>query len=59
VLLASIALLSAPMFGQTFYGSIVGTVNDSAGAVMPGVTVTLTNNGTGAVQSARTSGEGN
>jgi len=59
VLLASAMLLAAPMLGQTFFGSIVGTVSDSAGAVMPGVTVTLTNNGTGAVQTAATSGEGN
>lgn len=32
--------------GQTFYGSMVGTVTDSTGAVVPGTTVTLTNLGT-------------
>lgn len=34
--------LSAAM-GQTFYGSVAGTVTDSTGAVVPGTAVTLTN----------------
>ena len=59
VLLASVVILAAPMLGQTFFGSIVGTVSDSAGGVMPGVAVTLTNNGTGAVQTGTTSADGN
>jgi hypothetical protein len=29
--------------GQTFYGSVLGTVSDSTGAVVPGTTVTITN----------------
>ncbi len=58
VLMAGIVLLTAPMLGQTFYGSVVGTVTDTAGAAMPGVEVTLTNNGTSAVHTATTSGVG-
>jgi Carboxypeptidase regulatory-like domain len=37
-------LLSCPaLFGQTTFGSIVGTVTDSTGAAVPGAQVTLTN----------------
>src|SRR2546422_2515040 len=32
--------------GQTFYGSMVGTVSDATGAAIPGTAVTLTNLGT-------------
>src|SRR5437762_153640 len=43
----SIALLAIPGLNmaraQTFFGRISGTVTDSAGAVLPGVTVTVTN----------------
>jgi hypothetical protein len=37
---------STKAISQTFYGSIVGTVSDSTGAVVPGTNVTLTNLGT-------------
>ncbi len=37
---------TAPLTAQTFYGSILGTVTDSAGAVIPGANTTLTNQGT-------------
>ncbi len=37
---------STEAISQTFYGSIVGTVSDSTGAVVPGTNVTLTNLGT-------------
>jgi hypothetical protein len=39
-------------------GSIVGTVKDQSGALLPGATVTATQQGTGAVQSAITSERG-
>jgi outer membrane receptor protein involved in Fe transport len=33
---------SAPAHGQAVYGSISGTVSDNTGAILPGVTVTIT-----------------
>ena len=39
-------------------GAIVGTVADPSGGVMPGSTVTLTNNGTGASEERLTNGQG-
>ena len=58
LLAASIAIITVPTMGQTFYGSIVGTVSDASGAPMPGATVTLTNTGTSERRSADTSGDG-
>ncbi len=40
------------MFGQTITSSIVGTVVDPAGAVVPGAEITLTNTGTAGVHNA-------
>src|SRR5215475_5969804 len=42
-----IALSIGPLWGQAFYGSIVGTVNDSSGAALSSTTVALTNIATG------------
>ena len=43
-----ILLLTAlPVAGQEFRGTIVGRVTDITGAVIPGVTVSITNEGTG------------
>lgn len=53
-LFACILGLAVPSFSQTFYGSIVGTVTDPSGAPMPGVSVTLTNTGTGEHRSMTT-----
>jgi hypothetical protein len=44
---------------QTFYGSILGTVTDSAGAVIPGAATTLTNQGTHDRRTVQTDGTGN
>ncbi len=42
--LATLALvLTAPTFAQDFRGAIGGTITDATGAVLPGVTVTVTN----------------
>src|SRR5258708_4385606 len=49
-------LFPAAAFAQFENGSIVGTVHDSTGAVVPGAMVTVTNIGTGVV-SARTTNE--
>lgn len=44
---AGFVLVSGPKaFSQTFYGSVVGTVTDSTGAVVPGTVITLINLGT-------------
>src|SRR5437867_12706682 len=40
-------LFSHAALGQALSGTIVGTVTDSTGALVPGVSVTLTNEGTG------------
>jgi hypothetical protein len=47
VVIGCISLLPAALAAQTVSGTILGTVTDSTGAVMPGATVTLTNAGTG------------
>ena len=58
LLFLSFALLTIPLAGQTIYGSIVGTVSDASGGVVPGATVTLTNNGTGERRTASTASDG-
>jgi hypothetical protein len=58
LLILSFALLTTPLAGQTFYGSVVGTVSDATGGVVPGATVTLTNNGTGERRTASTATDG-
>jgi hypothetical protein len=52
--LALVMFISATAFGQTPLGRVVGTVLDQSGAVLPGATVTLTNAGTGQVQTTTT-----
>jgi hypothetical protein len=44
-------VVSTPAFGQSTYATVSGTIEDSTGALIPGVTVTATNNGTGVVTS--------
>src|SRR5438067_4502591 len=48
-LLALILFASIPLFSQSSNGRISGTVADSSGAVVPGITVTATNTATGVV----------
>ena len=43
-----------PAGAQVLYGGVVGNVEDSSGATLPGATVTLTNQGTGLVQTTVT-----
>ena len=47
---AALGLFTAPAIAQDFRGSIAGTVLDSTGGVLPGVTVTVTNVDTGVSQ---------
>ncbi len=60
LLILSLALvLVAPLSAQTVYGSIVGTVSDSTGAVIAGATVNLTNTGTNELKTMQSDGNGN
>jgi hypothetical protein len=44
--LLMILVICSPLKAQSFYGSIVGTVTDATGALVPGATVVATNMGT-------------
>jgi hypothetical protein len=56
--LVSFLLLSIAAFAQIDSGSIVGTVTDQTGAVIPGAAITVTNKNTGVVVTATTNSEG-
>ena len=51
-------LLCANGFGQSINASVGGTVSDSSKALIPGVTVTATNAGTGIVNTTVTNESG-
>ena len=58
------AFLLAPVFvqrldAQVLYGSVVGTVTDQSGALIPGATVTITSLQTGQVREGTTDAAGN
>ncbi len=50
---------SAPASAQVLYGSLTGSVQDSAGAVVPGATITMRNTGTAQEITSRTNDAGN
>jgi hypothetical protein len=50
--------LGAPAFGQSSNATVSGTVSDSSGALIPGVTVTATNTQTGIVTTVVTNESG-
>ncbi|MGH9666171.1 MAG: carboxypeptidase-like regulatory domain-containing protein, partial [Bryobacteraceae bacterium] len=52
-------LAAAASFGQTFYGTIVGSVTDASSSAMPQAGVTLTNLGTGERRTMQADGLGN
>ena len=58
VTLALVATLAGPASAQLDTGSIVGTVTDASGAVLPGVTVTATQIDTGVASVAVTTDRG-
>ena len=58
LLAVMVAVLGAVVTAQEFRGSVRGTVADATGAVLPGVTVTVTNIETKIAQTAVTDGEG-
>jgi hypothetical protein len=51
-------LLAGQLFGQSIVGRISGTVSDTTGAVVPGVTVKVTNQATKLVRTAMTDANG-
>lgn len=53
------AVFGTALWGQQESGTILGTVTDASGAVMPGVKVTITNNGTGVNRILTTNSAGN
>lgn len=59
LVLAVCFVLAIPaVFGQSGTGTLTGTVADSSGAVVPGASVTLTNQGSGDVRKTVTNGDG-
>jgi len=57
-LLLCLLLVSASLFAQTFRGTILGTVTDPQGAVVPGAKVTAHNVDTGLQRTTETSADG-
>ncbi len=57
-ILAVAICMAAVVYGQTFYGSVLGTVTDSSAAVVQGATVTLVNTGTSERRVAETDLQG-
>ena len=55
---ALIPALAAALFGQTVNGTIVGTVADSANALVPNAQLTLTSSATGAVRTGQSNDAG-
>src|ERR687885_2427472 len=51
-------LHAATLFAQSSTGTIVGTIRDSSGAVLPGVSVTIRNEGTNASRDVVTGASG-
>jgi hypothetical protein len=56
--LSTILGLNSRLDAQSFYGSIVGTVTDTSGAVIPGASVTVTDIGTNQKQTLQSDTEG-
>ncbi len=51
--------LATPGLGQTIFGTILGTVTDASGAVMPNVVVKVTNQGENTSREVRSDAQGN
>jgi hypothetical protein len=58
LLVAFVLLSTAMLVGQTFRGTILGTVTDPSGAVVAGATVKVRNVGTGLERTTATSADG-
>src|SRR5260370_29950231 len=55
----NVIALAACLYGQAVNGSLVGTITDTSGAVMPDAKVTILEVNTGASRSSSTSDSGN
>ena len=53
------SFLAAPGLGQTIFGTILGTVTDASGAVVPNVVIKVTNQGENISREVRSDAEGN
>ena len=53
-----VVLFVGTLIGQTFRGTILGTVTDQSGAVVSGATITVKNTATGLERSTQTSADG-
>ena len=51
VALCAVIFSTSVAHAQILYGSLTGTVSDKTGAVIPGITVTITDQGTGQIRS--------
>ena len=58
VTLLGLLLFAGALNGQSTFGTVLGTVKESSGAVVPGAVVQLINSGTNAKQSTVTNGAG-
>ena len=58
VLGAALVLAAQPIDAQVLYGSLLGKVQDTSRAVLPGATVTVTNRDTGLQRETTTDGSG-
>src|SRR5260370_28035191 len=54
----AVGLAVKPVAGQVLYGSVIGTVTDPSGAVIPNVQLTLTGKDTGVSKETSTDGSG-
>jgi hypothetical protein len=58
-LAAFAACFTVPALAQTVFGSILGTVTDPSGAVLPNIVVTVTNQGENISRDVRSDAQGN
>ncbi len=58
-IIAIAACLATPGLGQTIFGTILGTVTDPTGAVVPNAVITITNQGENISREVRSDAQGN